>query len=214
MGICFRKCTGFRVSDRSPARFVVERPHEDPAHSRPLSSVTDRPARPHGLFEGGFTPPLNRRQSARYRNGDRQGTIATRQDFLTALPPPDASPAAAITTDTIYFMDDRDAACAEPAPGTLPRGRAVILVADPNTLAPNTLAPNTLAPNTMAETPFTAHRFRPPTGHRSRCDIGAGRAHGETPHGPPPTDTRSPAHHPVEDYMSAPPSIRISVPVI
>jgi ubiquinone/menaquinone biosynthesis C-methylase UbiE len=66
---------------------------------------------------------------------------------LTALPLDDASVDAAITVNTLYFVKDLDAACAELARVIRPGGRAVVGIGDPQA---------------MARMPFT------PTG--SRCD--------------------------------------------
>ncbi|MFF2086384.1 class I SAM-dependent methyltransferase [Nocardia sp. NPDC058176] len=63
---------------------------------------------------------------------------------LTALPLPAASLDAAITVNTIYFLDDLPAACAELARVLRPGGTAVVGVGDPEA---------------MAKMPFTPYGF-------------------------------------------------------
>ncbi|MFE6922617.1 methyltransferase domain-containing protein [Nocardia sp. NPDC057663] len=63
---------------------------------------------------------------------------------LAALPLPDASLDAAITVNTIYFLDDLPAACAELARVLRPGGTAVIGIGDPEV---------------MAKIPFTPYGF-------------------------------------------------------
>ncbi|MFD5175751.1 methyltransferase domain-containing protein [Nocardia sp. NPDC058379] len=63
---------------------------------------------------------------------------------LTALPLPDASLDAAITVNTLYFLDDLPAACAELARVLRPGGAAVVGIGDPDA---------------MAKMPFTPYGF-------------------------------------------------------
>lgn len=63
---------------------------------------------------------------------------------LAALPLPDASLDAAITVNTLYFLDDLPAACAELARVLRPGGAAVVGIGDPDA---------------MAKMPFTPYGF-------------------------------------------------------
>ncbi|MGX9790777.1 class I SAM-dependent methyltransferase [Mycobacterium sp. MMS18-G62] len=63
---------------------------------------------------------------------------------LTALPLEDGSVDALITVNTVYFISELDAACAELARVLRPAGRAVIGIGDPEV---------------MARLPFTKHGF-------------------------------------------------------
>jgi ubiquinone/menaquinone biosynthesis C-methylase UbiE len=64
---------------------------------------------------------------------------------LTALPVDDGSLDAAISVNTVYFVSDLDAACAELARVLRPGGRAVLGIGDPDA---------------MARLPFTAYGFQ------------------------------------------------------
>ncbi len=63
---------------------------------------------------------------------------------LTALPSTDASVDALITINTVYFISELDAACAELEWVLRPGGRAVLGIGDPDV---------------MARLPFTPHGF-------------------------------------------------------
>ncbi|WP_299559802.1 methyltransferase domain-containing protein [uncultured Mycolicibacterium sp.] len=60
---------------------------------------------------------------------------------LTALPLPDASLDAAITVNTVYFVDDLDAVCRELARVLRPGGRAVIGIGEPDVMRRLPFAP-------------------------------------------------------------------------
>ncbi|MGS2807814.1 methyltransferase domain-containing protein [Nocardia sp. MW-W600-9] len=72
------------------------------------------------------------------------GRLVLAGGTLAALPLPDASLDAAITVNTIYFLDDLPAACAELARVLRPGGVAVIGIGDPDA---------------MAKMPFTPYGF-------------------------------------------------------
>jgi arsenite methyltransferase len=72
------------------------------------------------------------------------GRLRLTQGSLTALPLADAALEAAITVNTVYFVADLDAACAELARVLRPGGRAVVGVGDPDA---------------MARLPFTGYGF-------------------------------------------------------
>lgn len=87
----------------------------------------------------------------RTRAGDRfAGPIATGRlvladGTLTALDLPDAALDAAITVNTVYFLDDLTTACAELARVLKPGGTAVVGIGDPDA---------------MRRMPFTPYGFR------------------------------------------------------
>ncbi|MFD6218955.1 methyltransferase domain-containing protein [Nocardia asteroides] len=72
------------------------------------------------------------------------GRLVLDAGSLTALPSADASLDAAITVNTIYFLDDLPAACAELARVLRPGGTAVVGIGDPDA---------------MAKMPFTPYGF-------------------------------------------------------
>ncbi|WP_231639501.1 class I SAM-dependent methyltransferase [Mycobacterium sp. Marseille-P9652] len=72
------------------------------------------------------------------------GSLRLEKGSLTALPLGENSLDAAITVNTVYFVTDLDAACAELARVLRPGGRAVLGVGDPDA---------------MARLPFTAYGF-------------------------------------------------------
>ncbi|MFI8971421.1 methyltransferase domain-containing protein [Nocardia asteroides] len=72
------------------------------------------------------------------------GRLVLDAGSLTALPSADASLDATITVNTIYFLDDLPAACAELARVLRPGGTAVIGIGDPDA---------------MAKIPFTPYGF-------------------------------------------------------
>jgi arsenite methyltransferase len=74
----------------------------------------------------------------------REGRLRLSSGSLTALPLDDDSVDALITVNTVYFITELDAACAELARVLRPGGRAVIGIGDPNV---------------MAKLPFTSHGF-------------------------------------------------------
>ncbi|WP_405159699.1 methyltransferase domain-containing protein [Nocardia sp. NBC_01499] len=85
---------------------------------------------------------------ARARSGYPRETASGRlklaEGSLTALPLADDTLDAAITVNTIYFITDLDAVCAELARVVRPGGRVVIGIGDPDT---------------MAKLPFTGYGF-------------------------------------------------------
>lgn len=81
----------------------------------------------------------------RYRSDVGAGRLWLRAGSLTSLPLPDNSIDAAITVNTVYFVDDLPKAAAELARVLAPGGRAVIGIGDPTA---------------MAAMPVTRHGFR------------------------------------------------------
>jgi arsenite methyltransferase len=86
---------------------------------------------------------LNRARS-RFANDVDAGRLRLAHGSLTALPLEDTSLDAAITVNTVYFVDDLDTACAELARVLRPGGRAVVGIGDPDA---------------MARMPFTSYGF-------------------------------------------------------
>lgn len=82
-----------------------------------------------------------RKVFAREVNG---GRLQLTEGSLTDLPLPDATLDAAITVNTVYFVPDLDAACAELARVLRPKGRLVVGIGDPDV---------------MAKAPFTPYGF-------------------------------------------------------
>jgi SAM-dependent methyltransferase len=83
-----------------------------------------------------------RREFRREVDSDR---LRLMSGSLTALPLEDASLDAAITVNTLYFLDDLDAVCAEFARALRPDGRVAIGIGDPDA---------------MRSLPVTPHGFR------------------------------------------------------
>jgi SAM-dependent methyltransferase len=85
---------------------------------------------------------------ARARSGHgsdiESGRLRLLEGSLTALPLPDDSLDAAITVNTVYFVPDLRAACAELARVVRPGGRLVVGIGDPDA---------------MAKLPFTPYGF-------------------------------------------------------
>lgn len=84
------------------------------------------------------------RARARFATQIEAGRMRLVNGSLTALPLEDSSLDAAISVNTVYFVYDLDAACAELARVLRPGGRAVLGIGDPDA---------------MARLPFTAHGF-------------------------------------------------------
>ncbi|OBG63069.1 methyltransferase domain-containing protein [Mycobacterium sp. E3339] len=84
------------------------------------------------------------RARARFAAQIAAGTLTLENGSLTALPIDEGSLDAAITVNTVYFVTDLDAACAELARVLRPGGRAVLGIGDPDA---------------MARLPFTAYGF-------------------------------------------------------
>ncbi len=85
------------------------------------------------------------RARARFATQIAEGRLRLVKGSLAALPLDDKSLDAAITVNTVYFVSDLDAACAELARVLRPGGRAVVGIGDPDA---------------MARLPFTAYGFR------------------------------------------------------
>lgn len=64
----------------------------------------------------------------------QSGRLRLAEGSLTALPVDDATLDAAITVNTVYFVDDLEAVCAEFARTLRPGGRAVIGIGDPEAM--------------------------------------------------------------------------------
>ena len=85
------------------------------------------------------------RARARLATQIAAGRIRLVNGSLTALPLDDRALDAAISVNTVYFVSDLDAACAELARVLRPGGRAVLGIGDPDA---------------MARLPFTAYGFK------------------------------------------------------
>lgn len=85
-----------------------------------------------------------RRAGARFGTDVQSGRLRLAHGSLTAIPLDDEALDALVTVNTIYFVDNLDAVCAELARVVRPGGRAVVGVGDPET---------------MARLPFTSHGF-------------------------------------------------------
>ncbi|UFS98033.1 class I SAM-dependent methyltransferase [Nocardia huaxiensis] len=85
------------------------------------------------------------RARGRFADAIGAGRLQLRTGSLTELPLDADSLDAIITTNTIYFVDDLDAACTELARVLRPKGRLVIGIGDPDA---------------MAKMPFTPYGFR------------------------------------------------------
>jgi len=85
-----------------------------------------------------------RRAGSRFGGDVASGRLRLSSGSLTALPLDDNSVDALITLNTVYFIIELDAACAELARVLRPGGRAVIGIGDPDV---------------MARLPFTPHGF-------------------------------------------------------
>lgn len=87
-----------------------------------------------------------RHAGRRFRRDVAAGRLVLTEGSLTALPLPDASLDAAMTANTVYFVDDLAPVCAELARVVRPGGPVAIVIADPAALA---------------TIPFTAYGFVP-----------------------------------------------------
>jgi ubiquinone/menaquinone biosynthesis C-methylase UbiE len=85
------------------------------------------------------------RARARFATQIAAGSLKLVNGSLAALPLEDEVLDAAITVNTLYFVDDLDAACTELARVLRLGGRAVLGIGDPDA---------------MARLPFTAYGFR------------------------------------------------------
>jgi ubiquinone/menaquinone biosynthesis C-methylase UbiE len=84
------------------------------------------------------------RAGSRFGRDVRSGRLRLSSGSLTELPLDDNSVDALITINTVYFVSELDAACAELTRVLRPGGRAVIGIGDPDV---------------MARLPFTPHGF-------------------------------------------------------
>ncbi|MFI6048179.1 class I SAM-dependent methyltransferase [Nocardia sp. NPDC051321] len=91
-----------------------------------------------------LSPDMLARARSAYPRDLASGRLRLAEGSLTALPLADDSLDAAITVNTIYFVPDLDAVCAELARVVRPGGRVVIGIGDPDT---------------MAKMPFTPYGF-------------------------------------------------------
>ncbi|WP_054811632.1 class I SAM-dependent methyltransferase [Nocardia arizonensis] len=99
----------------------------------------------HGVVHGvELSVDMLTRAESVYAKDIAAGRLHLAEGSLTALPLEENSLDAAITVNTIYFVADLDAVCAELARVVRPGGRAVIGIADPEA---------------AAKLPFTAHGF-------------------------------------------------------
>jgi len=85
-----------------------------------------------------------RRARSRFSRDVASGRLRLSSGSLTELPFDDGSVDALITVNTVYFISELDAACAEITRVLRPGGRAVIGIGDPEV---------------MAKLPFTKHGF-------------------------------------------------------
>ncbi|MFC8529025.1 class I SAM-dependent methyltransferase [Nocardia sp. NPDC057227] len=92
-----------------------------------------------------ISPDMIASARKRYAPQVRSGTLQVAEGSLTALPLRDGVLDAAITVNTVYFVDDLPAAFAELARTIRPGGVAVVGIGDPEA---------------MAKLPFTTHGFR------------------------------------------------------
>jgi ubiquinone/menaquinone biosynthesis C-methylase UbiE len=98
-----------------------------------------------GLVHGiEIADDMLRRAGSRFGRDVGSGRLRLSTGSLTALPLNDDSVDALITVNTVYFITELDAACAELARVLRPGGRAVIGIGDPEV---------------MAKLPFTEHGF-------------------------------------------------------
>lgn len=91
-----------------------------------------------------ISPDMLARASAGHPSEIAAGRLRIAEGSLTALPLADDSLDAAITVNTLYFVPELDAVCAELTRVVRPGGRLVIGIGDPDA---------------MAKLPFTAYGF-------------------------------------------------------
>lgn len=91
-----------------------------------------------------LSPDMLARARSGYPRDIASGRLRLAEGSLTALPLDENSLDAAITVNTLYFVPDLDAVCAELARVVRPGGRVVIGIGDPDT---------------MAKMPFTPYGF-------------------------------------------------------
>jgi arsenite methyltransferase len=83
-----------------------------------------------------------RRARSRFGRDVQSGRLLLSSGSMTALPLGDGSVDALITLNTVYFISELDAACAELARVLRPGGRAVIGIGDPDVMARLPFAPH------------------------------------------------------------------------
>ena len=76
-----------------------------------------------------------RQAARRFRKDEAAGRLVLSEGSLTALPLADASLDAALTANTVYFVNDLSPVCAELARVVRPGGRAVVAASDPTYVA-------------------------------------------------------------------------------
>ena len=109
-----------------------------------LALLLDRVG-PTGVVHGiDISPTMLAEARRRFRKQVDEGTVQLHEATMTRLPLPDGSVDAAVSTNTIYFVDDLGAALSELARVLRPGGRLALGVGDPDT---------------MAKMPFTKHGF-------------------------------------------------------
>ncbi|MEV0249815.1 methyltransferase domain-containing protein [Nocardia sp. NPDC050712] len=109
-----------------------------------LELLLARPAADGVVHGVEISPDMLARARARFARAIEAGRLRLDAGSLTALPFTDDSLDAAITVNTIYFLPDLDAACAELARVVRPGGKLVIGIGDPDA---------------MTKMPFTAYGF-------------------------------------------------------
>ncbi|MEU8895192.1 class I SAM-dependent methyltransferase [Nocardia sp. NPDC048505] len=106
-----------------------------------LELLLARPGVVHGVE---ISPDMLARARTTFARDIAAGRLLLSEGSLTKLPCADASLDAAITVNTIYFVADLDAACAELTRAVRPGGAVVIGIGDPDA---------------MAKMPFTPYGF-------------------------------------------------------
>lgn len=97
----------------------------------------------HGVVHGiEIADDMLRRARSRFGGDVQSGRLRLSSGSLTALPLDDGSVDALITLNTVYFISELDAACAELARVLRPGGRAVIGIGDPDVMARLPFAPH------------------------------------------------------------------------
>lgn len=108
---------------------------------RPLLDRVGRDGRVYGVE---LSQTMLARAQSRFARDIEAGRLVLHAGDLAALPMPDNSVDAAITINTVYFVDDLDRAFAELARVLRPAGRLIVGVGDPSI---------------MAKAPFIAYGF-------------------------------------------------------
>ncbi|MEC3957220.1 methyltransferase domain-containing protein [Nocardia sp. CDC153] len=82
-----------------------------------------------------LSPDMLTRARSEFADDLTSGRLKVVEGSLTGLPLPDDSLDAVITCNTVYFVPDLDAACAELARVLRPKGRLVVGIGDPDAMA-------------------------------------------------------------------------------